>query len=231
MYCVKCGVELSEGQLVCPICATKVSHPDFPVDTSKAPYPVKEFKSDVISRRGLIFVISILMLIPMFMPMIFEITWQSKVTWSGYVTGGVLLFYIMFILPFWFNNPNPVIFTPCAFLAIALYVLYICLATGGKWYLNFAFPIIAVFAAIVITMVTLLRYLRHGRLYVFGGGLIAMGFWTVLIELMLSVAFNISTSVNWSLFSFCSLFVIGLLLILIAIIKPFKEAMRKIFYI
>jgi len=34
MFCIKCGVELSRGSAVCPICGTKVCHPDFPADDS-----------------------------------------------------------------------------------------------------------------------------------------------------------------------------------------------------
>ena len=39
MYCIKCGVELSAGQTVCPICETKVYHPD--IKPEKIP-PKKE---------------------------------------------------------------------------------------------------------------------------------------------------------------------------------------------
>ena len=30
MYCVKCGVELADSQRVCPLCGTRVFHPDIP---------------------------------------------------------------------------------------------------------------------------------------------------------------------------------------------------------
>ncbi len=231
MYCIKCGVELTEGQSACPICNTAVLHPDFPVDTSKAPYPVKEFKSDVISTRGLLFAISIILLLPVILPIIFEILTYSTVSWSGFVAGGIIVFYTAFILPFWFKNPNPVIFTPCGFLALGLYVYYICLVTGGDWFFTFALPVLLGFGVIISTMVALIHYLRHGKLYIFGGGIISLGILTVLIEFLLYKAFYVVTYVKWSIFSFTSLFIIGILLILIEIIKPFKEALKKMFYI
>lgn len=230
MYCVKCGVKLEDGQGLCPVCNTKVFHPDFPVDYSRSAYPVKEFKSEELSRKSLMFVITILMLLPMFLPMIFELTWKYRITWSGMVMGGVLLFYIIFVLPFWFKSPNPVIFAPCDFAAISLYILYISLITDGSWFLSFALPIILSFGAIICAMTTLLRYLKRGKLYVYGAGLIAIGAWTGLIEFLIKLTFGVSTSVKWSIFSFTSLFIIGMLLIIIAIIKPFKEALKKIFY-
>ena len=32
MYCVKCGVKLSDNQELCPICGTKVYHPDIKIN-------------------------------------------------------------------------------------------------------------------------------------------------------------------------------------------------------
>ena len=34
MYCVKCGVELADSQRVCPLCGTRVFHPDIPRKTA-----------------------------------------------------------------------------------------------------------------------------------------------------------------------------------------------------
>lgn len=231
MYCIKCGAELARGQGICPICNTRVIHPDFPVDTDEAAYPIKKFKSEEISRVSLMFVVTILTLLPMLLPMIFEITWKHSISWSGYVLFGVMLFYEMFLLPLWFKRPNPVIFVPCAFFAMAAFVFYVSYKTSGSWYLTFALPVILSLGIIITAMTALNRYLKHGKLYIYGGGLVSLGLWTVLIEWLLKLAFGVSTSVKWSLFSFGALAVIGILLILIAIIKPFKEALRKIFYI
>ena len=48
----------------------------------------------------------------------------------------------------------PVIFTPCAFAAAALYVLYIQWMTGGSWYLTFALPVIVGLTLIVTAVVS-----------------------------------------------------------------------------
>ena len=45
MDCIKCGVKLSEGQTLCPICHTRVYHPDLPVK-DRPTYPKKEFQSE-----------------------------------------------------------------------------------------------------------------------------------------------------------------------------------------
>ncbi|MBQ7365178.1 MAG: hypothetical protein IJW46_06240, partial [Clostridia bacterium] len=161
----------------------------------------------------------------------FEITLADTVNWSGYVTGATLLSYLFFILPAWFKRSHPIIFVPCDLAASALFVLYINYATDGSWFLTFALPLIGTLTAILSAMTTLLVKLRRGRLYVIGAGLIAIGAWTLLIEWLLHITFSVSHTVYWSLFSMISLFILGMMLIVIAIVKPWKESLRKFFFI
>ena len=41
MYCVKCGVELADSQRVCPLCGTRVFHPDICLLYTSAPLPTR----------------------------------------------------------------------------------------------------------------------------------------------------------------------------------------------
>ncbi len=230
MYCVKCGVELSEGQESCPLCKTAVCHPDFPVKPAPT-YPQKEFQSEAFNPRGLLFVITICMALIMAIPMVFEIMWHRSVDWSGYVAGGVILFYVVMILPFWFRNATPAIFLPVDFAAALLFLLYIDLHTDGGWFLFLAFPAVGALCIIFTAVVTVARYVRRGYLYIYGGGLIALGAWTMLLELLIRRGFALSYPILWSPLSCIFLGVMGLMLIVIAIVKPLRDSLRKIFYI
>ena len=230
MYCINCGIELSKGQAVCPICQTRGVHPDFPPDPELYPYPAKPFPSEAYNRKGLMFVFTVIAILIMGMPLLLELLLSHHIVWSGYVAGGVFLGYIFFLLPLWFRNPNPVIFVPCDFAATALYLLYIDLKTGGGWFLSFAFPVTLMLGAIVTTLTVLFHYLRRGRLYIAGGGLIALGVFSVLLELFIWITFNPPHFLFWSLFPLIALGVLGMMLIIIAIVKPFKESLRKYFY-
>lgn len=230
MYCIKCGIELTDGQAICPICKTKVCHPDFPADPNLATYPPKPFLSEEYNRRGLLFVITVIWSLITILPLMLEWLLLRRIGWSGYAAGGIALAYILFWLPAWFQNPNPVIFAPCDFAAAALYLLYIDLATAGGWFLSFAFPVTVMLAAIVTSMLALLRYLRRGRLYIFGGGLIALGVYSLCLELFICLTFENVHFIFWSLFPLVVLSLLGIMLIIIAIIKPFKESLRKYFH-
>ncbi len=229
MYCIKCGVQLSVGQTVCPLCHTKVAHPDLQIDDIPT-YPKKPFRSEEFNPKGLLFIITVLCLLPLLLPPIIELSCMHTVSWSGYVIGGVLLGYLMFILPLWFKAPNPVIFIPCDFLGATLFLMYADIQTNGGWFLPFAAPVTLSLAVIICTAVTLTHYLKRGRLYIFGGTFIAFGAWTVLIDFLIRITFKISPPI-WSVYSFIPLFLLGMMLIVIAIVKPLKESLSKKFFI
>ncbi len=231
MYCIKCGAELSEGQKICPICMTRVYHPDFEIKDGMDTYPKKDFKSEEFNRKGLLFAITVILLIPIVLTLLLELNWEGRINWSGYVALGILFFYVSFILPAWFKHSSPAIFVPSSFAAALFLILYACINTGGDWFLTFALPICLTLCAIVSTVAILLYYLKAGKLYIIGGGIIALGLWTVLIEHLTKLVFFVVTDFIWSLCPLSVLFIIGMFLIIVEIVKPFKESLRKIFFV
>ena len=229
MYCVKCGVELGEGERKCPLCLTPVYFPDLP-EPERA-YPEFVNSKEEISTRGIYFILSMLMVIAAVISVVCDVTLYSSIVWSGYAVCGIALVYVIFVLPVWFIHRSPAIFLPLDFIAVGAYLLYVSLKTEGGWFLSFAFPIVGGVALIVCTVVILIYYLRCGRLYIFGGASIALAAFTVLIEFLIHLNFGITHSslFIWSLYPSLSLFLIGVMLIVIAIVKPFKESLKKIF--
>ena len=65
MYCVNCGVELADSETVCPLCGTRVFHPDLSRPQADAPYPPDHHvKPEDVSRSGVLFVMTMLALLP-----------------------------------------------------------------------------------------------------------------------------------------------------------------------
>lgn len=153
------------------------------------------------------------------------------ITWAGYVIGGLLLSYVVIILPLWFKNPNPVIFVPCDFAAAGLYLLYINLATDGAWFLSFAFPVTGFTGLLVTAVVVLRRYIRRGRLYVFGGAILALGGFMPLLELLLAITFPAISFIGWYLYPLIALGLVGGMLIFLAICRPARHSMARKFFI
>lgn len=230
MYCIKCGAKLSKGQKVCPICETEVYHPGFPFAEENT-YPKIPFESEEINRKGLMFVITMLFLIPLILPIFLELEWRGDVSWSGYVAGGTLIFYNMFIMPYWFKKPNPVIFIPVTFALIIGLLLFICIKTGGNWFMPFAFPVVGSLGIIATASTAILHYVKKGCLYTVGGMLISLGLWTVLLEYDIRTTFDVVTPFFWSIAPLTVFALAGITLIVIAIVPRFRESLRRIFFI
>ena len=231
MFCIKCGVELTDGQSICPVCGTKVYHPDVPIKDAPPTYPKKDFESEEFNRKGILFVVTIVSLLIAVLAVMFDVSLNDSATWSGYVAGGLGVFYFCVILPLWFKRITPAIFVPVGFVSILLYLLYIDLHTGGNWFLSFAFPVVGSFGLILTAMATVCHYVRRGWLYTIGGGFIALGGWTLLIELFIHLTFELPGHVIWSPFPCATLAVFGIMLIVIAIVKPLKDLLKRVFYV
>ena len=231
MYCVKCGVKLADSEKTCPLCGTRVFHPDLVQAAGEELFPQGKYPKN---RRKPVFpqvFLTVLFLIPALIVLICDLQFEPGVTWAGYVIGALAVGYVGVILPRWWRNPNPVIFVPCTFLAVGLYLLFINLVTGGDWFLSFAFPVTGGVGVIVTTVVTLLRYLRGGKLFILGGAILAIGGWMLLVEYFMTITFPGVSFIGWSFYPMIPLVLLGGYLIFLGICTPARETMERKFFI
>ena len=231
MYCVKCGVALGDTEKQCPLCGTPVYHPDLPQADAEPLYPQDSMPPRQPHPWGVLLIVSILFLLPISICLTADLGINGQLNWSGYVIGVLLMLYVMFVLPSWFRKPNPVIFTPVSFAVIGLFLLYVCLATGGSWFLPFAMPVTGFLCLLVTAVVVLCRYTRKGLLYVFGGASLAMGGFMVLLEYLLHITFGLPGIGTWSFYPMIVFALLGIALILIAIVPSFRESLSRKFFV
>ena len=228
MYCAKCGVGLADTEKECPLCGLPV-HPGLERAAAKPLYP-REMPV-IVNSKAVHVVVAVLFLLPLLICLQCDLIVTGSVTWSGYVIGALQLCYVVFALPLWFYKPNPVIFVPCGFGAAAAYLLYISIATGGGWFLSFALPVTAGLCLIVTAVVTLMRYVPKGALYIFGGAFMALGAFMPLLGWLMNRAFFSGGFALWSLYPLTVLALLGGLLIYLAICRPARETMQRKFFI
>lgn len=231
MYCMQCGVKLADTEKRCPLCQTPTYHPDIPRQEASPLYPSASCPVPQVNPRGVPIVLSTLCLLAMLIPALCDLHITGRITWSGYVMGAVLLGYVVLVLPFWFRRPNPVIFVPCGFAAVGLYLLYISLATDGGWFLSFAFPVVGYTALVLSAVVTLFRYVKRGGLYILGGALTALGAFMPLMGFLLNLTFFQPGFAFWSLYPMTALLLLGGMLIFLAICRPARQTMERKFFI
>ncbi len=230
MYCINCGVKLADTEKECPLCGTMVFHPDLVRREEKKLYP-KEDPQERVDSKAVQTLLTVLFILPALLVFLCDRQINGEITWSGYVMGAIGLGYVILILPSWFIKPNPVIFTPCGFAALALYLLYINLKTGGNWFLTFALPVTGGVCILVTAVVTLMRYVPKGAFFIFGGAFIGLGGFMVLVEFLLNFTFGFSKFLAWSFYPFVVLGLLGGYLIYLGISRPAREMMERKFFI
>lgn len=231
MYCVNCGVKLGDAEKSCPLCGTVAFHPDIHRSEGEPLYPENRLPAPQVSSRGAQIIATAIFLLPMLITFQCDLQINRAITWSGYVIGGLVTAYVIFVLPQWFVRPNPVVFCAVDFVTVGLYLLYINLAVDGDWFLSFAFPVTGAIGAICTAVMALLRYVRRGVLYIIGGALIALGCFMPLMEYLLVVTFEPIRFFGWSFYPLSALAVLGGMLIFLAINRRAREKMEKKFFI
>lgn len=230
MYCINCGVKLADTEKVCPLCNTTVYHPDLVRENVRPLYPENRRPRLKAGSGALCGAILILLCIPLLVTFLADYHFDKSLGWFGFVAGALLVAYVTFALPLWFRRPNPVIFVPCSFAAAIVYLLYVDLATGGRWFMSFAFPVAGGLCLITSAVVTLCRYLRRGRLYIVGGAVVALGAFMLLIEFLMTLTFSLPF-IGWSIYPLAGLVLIGGVLLYLGINSSARAVMeRKLFF-
>lgn len=230
MYCIKCGVKLGDAEKKCPLCNTVVYHPDVQQSNTPPMYPIDRMPTS--QARSNVFNIFLLamFILAILICHIADILRNGDHDWFGLAVGGIILGYVVTVLPFWFEKPNPVILLLCDFAVTTCYLFYINMLIDGNWFMSFAFPITGVIALIVCMVVALTYYLKRGKLYIFGGGFIALGAFMILLEFLLDITFNIDY-IGWSIYPLAILVALGGALIYLAIDRTAREYMaQKLFF-
>lgn len=231
MYCIKCGIELTDSKKACPLCGTVPYHPDIEGTATAPTYPPFVKPEKKMNRRLTMLLFTLLYALCGAQLALCDAVISSKITWSAYAIGGMALFYVAFLLPLWFKKPNPVIFTPCAFIGAELYLLLINLLTGGDWFLSFAFPVTGVVGLVITAVVALVKYLRKGYFYIFGGAVIALGASVMLVEFFATVTFRLGKFHMWSVYPASGALLLGAALIVLGICEPLRRWFAKKFFI
>ena len=230
MYCVRCGVRLEDGVKSCPLCGTPVWDPEAPSPEADRHYNARLYPVRSRSTRyaALAFV-TVLLCTACLACLIVCLRLYGAVAWSGYAMLGAALAYIGLVLPLWFRRYRPAVFLPVSFAAAGGYLLYICLRTGGRWFLPFAFPCTGIAFLCTFGGWGLALFKGKSKLLLTGVYIMLLGGATMLIEFFQHIAF-LTPMFRWSLYSASSFGLIGLFLFVSSFIPPLRRALhRKLF--
>lgn len=231
MYCVKCGVRLREGAKACPLCGTPVWCPEAGEGAPEAaPYSERYPVIRRQERLTIMAALTVALLAAMVACCSICLHTTGRIGWSFYVLVGAVTFYLVFLLPWWFKNPHPMVFVPVAFLSLCLMLLLICGYTGGHWFWSFAFPLTGIVAVLTIGAIALFRYVRRGAIFITGGLLLACGGACLLIELFQHLTFH-TPMFTWSIYAAVVFALFDGFLLLAGMIRPLREHLERKFFL
>ncbi|MCI8611363.1 MAG: hypothetical protein HFE66_05530 [Clostridiales bacterium] len=231
MYCIRCGVELAEHETCCPLCKTKVVHPDFIHPDAPAPYPKDKVIYKDLNRNGVLFILSILFSLAAALMLVCDLSQNHAIIWSGYAIGGLGVGYLFFVFPLWFRRRVPAVFAAVDFSAVLLLLWYINTAVGGSWFLSFAMPTVLMLAAITCAFLILYQYFRSGLLWILGGAFILLGVSLVGIELLMQYTFSLGRGLVWSVYPLVVFALLGILLLVIASSSRLRGYLERKFFL
>ena len=230
MYCVRCGVKLQEGVKACPLCGTPVWCPQAQEEPPAATY---SDRYPVVSRQQRLTImasLTVALLAVMIACCSIALNTTGRMGWAFYVIVGVVAFYLIFLLPFWFKKPHPMIFVPVTFLTLCLLLFSIAAYTGGRWFWTFAFPVTGILAILTIGAIALYRYVKGGSIFITGGLLLAIGGSCLLAEFFQHLTFH-TPLFSWSIYAAVVFGLFGGFLILAGIIRPLREHLKRVFFV
>ena len=231
MYCIHCGVKLQENAAECPLCHTPVVTTPMPESAVRSRYSDRSPEKEKGHGRVLAcWLITVVMIAVGLSCLIVCLQKTGQADWSGYVLMSLGLSWVWVILPIMCPRWRPMIFLPIDFAALGGFLLYMCVKTGGNWFLSFAFPVTGIAAIVTLTAVALMRYITQGRFRLMSLLVIFIGLSFMLIELFQHITFG-SPMFEWSLYCVCGFCLIGLFLFVASFIPSLRNYLRRTFFI
>ena len=231
MYCANCGVKLGDAETVCPLCATPVYHPALPRPAGEPLYPRGHYPPQPERSLAAQIVVTALFLLPCLITLVCNWQISGRITWSGYVVGGLLVVYLGSVLPFWFSRPDSLIFVPLWFTGVGLFLKYIEHSVSGQWFLPFALPVTAVLGLFLTALLALLRRFPKRKLLIFGGAVAALGVFLTLLEWLIYEVFQRHRFLGWSFYPLIVLILFGLTLVFLSLNRNARDAMYRKFFL
>ena len=167
-YCVNCGVELHESAEKCVLCGTAILNPN---NVGKAkpetPFAAETHIPKSVSQRFVAYVISMVMLIPNIVCLVFNATLFKDTFWSLYIFSTSILVWTVFVFPFFTKKRKPYLMWAFDTVVVLLY-FYFFYEMGewaSNWFFTVALPVVlTVSLQMLIYMLWAIGKKRHAIL-------------------------------------------------------------------
>ncbi len=232
-YCVKCGVELSDGEKKCPLCNTPVILPEEMKKEKRVAEVIPIFpmahpgNMPQANKKSILELVSLIFFLPIPVLLLCDINIADGISWSGYAVGGIFLLYVYLIFPFIPKKGNAVVSILADWVCTLAYVFYIEKMADGAWFIPFAAPLISCFAFLAMVIALFRKYTKISNLELTGMSLVFIGLFCLVTEFLINSAFSIHETLYWAFYPALSLAMCAIVLFYIDRNAALKEKIKR----
>lgn len=221
MYCVNCGVKLSDEMTKCPLCGTKARRPESTAVLSA------EAPKQKLSRDGVFFLITGFTLLVIAVSLSIDLSMHGRLMWSGYVTGAMVLLYLAVALPIWLKHTNLVVKIIADWAAVTIYVFLLERTLQQNWFFPVLFPVLLLLG--VMTVGAAYFSLKHpmSGLLIAGVYLILAGILMIMMEVLTNAFLGAPAALLWSQWVMLGLGVCGAALLVLYFCADLRQKLIK----
>ncbi len=228
-YCVNCGVELDESITACPLCNTKVYHPDKPNSmNAAAPFAADKGQTEPVKAKEFTILMTIIFITTALVCVFLNIFTIQIGRWSAYVAGICAAFWVFFIPLFFPQKTN--IYTNVALdgLSVALFLALVSrLHPGNHWYLDIALPIIFLGTLLLEIIFLFAICLKSSMLIKTVISVAAVAVFCMVTEMVIDLHFNDYFYLRWSAIVATCALVIDIILMTIYLRTGLRAEIRR----
>ena len=228
-YCVNCGVELDVTATACPLCNTKIYHPNQPPATDvPTPYATVKGHAEPVKTKEFTILMSIVLIVTSLVCLFLNLFTIQIGHWSYYVVGICAMLWI-FMLPLFFPQKTN-IYGQLALngFSIALFLAMVSwLHPNNQWYVHIALPIVCLGTILLEIIFIFAIKLKSPLLIKTIITIAAIAVFCISIEIVIDLHLRGAFYLRWSAIVASCAFVIDIVLMTIYLLEGLRTEIRK----
>ncbi len=228
-YCVNCGVELDTAITACPLCGTKVYHPERPESKDTVP-PYATVKGTVETVRAKEFTIlmTIIFMTTACVCLMLNLFFIPIGHWSFYVAGICCALWVFFIPLFFPQKTGIYVNVALDGISIALFLALISyLHPNNHWYVHIGLPIVGLGTILLEIVFLFFIHFKCSMIMKTIISVTAIAIYCIAIETVICLHLGDPFHLSWSAIAATCVAAIDIILMTIYLREGLRSEVRR----
>jgi len=208
--CKNCGVDLGEGNDICPLCDHEETEPG----KIKSPADLFRFSRKETARH--LYEITILLLVSgIIITIAIDAVFGKGMSWS-LISTTCIGYVVAVVSGLYFFYRKPYLMITVSGVSTMIFLWLIDMLTGGsRWFISMALPIVAAATVLTVAVIFFNSLSRYRGLNLLATILLALAVFLVVIEYLTDMLLTSKFTPQWSVVTAASLVIIALIFVFI----------------